>query len=61
MRRLTLMVFFGVAPVLVAHAEDILDPPHPAFAPIQKNLDHCQETNPGNIPESGSTRIDFRT
>jgi uncharacterized protein YecT (DUF1311 family) len=51
MRRSMLIFFFGAVSLLPAKAEDQLDPAHPALAAIQKTLDHCKETEPGNIPE----------
>ncbi|WP_426406655.1 lysozyme inhibitor LprI family protein [Bradyrhizobium ganzhouense] len=50
MRLLAVALLLGFAP-LTAHADDALNPPHPALARIQANLDHCTDTQPGNINE----------
>jgi uncharacterized protein YecT (DUF1311 family) len=46
MRLLTIAFLLCFAP-LAARAE--LNPPHPALARIQAELDHCKDTEPGNI------------
>jgi uncharacterized protein YecT (DUF1311 family) len=50
MRLLTIALLFSFAP-LAAQADDLLNPPHPALAAVQANLDHCKDTQPGNINE----------
>lgn len=50
MRLLIVAFLLSVAPI-VARADDVLNPPHPALAAIQADLDHCRGTQPGNINE----------
>ncbi|MBR0896283.1 DUF1311 domain-containing protein [Bradyrhizobium tropiciagri] len=50
MRALIVAFTLALAP-LTAQAEDALNPPHPALAPIQAELNRCKEAKPGNIPE----------
>ncbi len=50
MRLLTVAFLLSFAP-LAAQADDLLDPPHPALARIKAKLDHCTDTQPGNINE----------
>jgi uncharacterized protein YecT (DUF1311 family) len=50
MRLLTVAFLLSFAP-LAAQADDLLNPPHPALTRIQANLDHCNDTQPGNINE----------
>jgi uncharacterized protein YecT (DUF1311 family) len=50
MRLLALALLLCFAP-LVAGADDLLNSPHPVLARIQANLDHCTDTQPGNINE----------
>jgi uncharacterized protein YecT (DUF1311 family) len=50
MRLLTVAFLLSFAP-LAARADDPLSPPHPALARIQAELDHCKDTQPGNINE----------
>jgi uncharacterized protein YecT (DUF1311 family) len=50
MRLLTVAFLLSFAPI-AAQADDLLNPPHPALTRIQTNLDHCNDTRPGNINE----------
>jgi len=50
MRVLVCALVIAIAP-LPCQAEDPLDPPHPALAAIQANLDRCKDATPGNTPE----------
>ncbi len=50
MRVLVCALLIAIAP-FACRAEDQSDPPHPALAAIQANLDHCKDATPGDIPE----------
>jgi uncharacterized protein YecT (DUF1311 family) len=50
MRVLVCALLIAIAP-LACQAGDPLEPPHPALAAIQANLDHCKDTPPGNTLE----------
>lgn len=49
--RLLIIAFLLSFTPPAAQADDLLNPPHPALARIQAHLDHCNDTQPGNINE----------
>jgi len=50
MRVLVCALLIAIAP-LACRAEVQLEPPHPALAAIQANLDRCKDATPGNTLE----------
>jgi uncharacterized protein YecT (DUF1311 family) len=49
--RLLIIAFLLSFTPPAAQADDLLNPPQPALARIQAHLDHCKDTQPGNINE----------
>lgn len=51
MRILVWTIFLSIVPLCCRAEDGLLNPPHPALAAIQASLDHCTDTQPGNINE----------
>src|ERR1700692_615316 len=51
MRILVWTIFLSIAPLCCRAEDGLLNQPHPALSAIQASLDHCRDTQPGNINE----------